>query len=159
LYLELSARSNKLHIIYCGIDVAAFPCVPGGRRSGDAPLRIITLGRLVEKKGFDLLIRACGTLAERGCEFECIIGGSGPLAEELQRLVADMKLEGRVRVDGKPILQEDLQEFFRGSAIFAQPCVWSRDNDVDGTPRTLMEAMACGLPAVATRIAGLPDMI
>jgi glycosyltransferase involved in cell wall biosynthesis len=56
-------------------------------------------------------------------------------------------------------LQEELPGFLSAADIFAQPCVWSRDNDVDGTPRTLMEAMAIGLPSVATRIAGIPDII
>ena len=68
-------------------------------------------------------------------------------------------LRARVNLTGKPILQEELPDFLAGGDVFAQPCVWSKDNDVDGTPRTLMEAMACGIPSVSTRLVGIPDII
>lgn len=155
-YLERGARPQALHIVYCGIDTSDF-----GFRSKPrtGPPRIASVGRLVEKKGFHLLIDACKLLADRGLDFTCVIAGDGPLEKELRRQVADLGLENRVEVTGKPLLQEELPGFLAAADLFAQPCIWSKDNDVDGTPRTLMEAMAVGLPSVSTRLAGIPDII
>lgn len=157
LYEDLGAGPEKLRLIHCGIDPDRFRCVPGGRRT--TPPRILSLGRLVEKKGFEILVRACAVLVERGVVFECVIGGSGPLEEKLRSLAAELGVGDRVQVMGSTLLQEQLGAFLAQGAVFAQPSVWSRDRDVDGTPRTLMEAMATGLPTVVTRIAGLPEIV
>lgn len=156
LYRKLGAPDSKLHIVYCGIDVDQFPYSPP--RPAPAP-RILSLGRLVQKKGFGPLIDACGVLRDRGVPFHCVIAGDGPLYQTLTAQVRRLDLGSRVDVTGKPVLQESLAEFFADGDVFAQPCVWSDDGDVDGTPRTLMEAMASGLPSVSTRLAGIPDII
>jgi glycosyltransferase involved in cell wall biosynthesis len=155
-YLEHGARPEQLHVVYCGIDVSDFSF---RRKPRTGPPRIVSVGRLVEKKGFGPLIEACKILSERGVDYTCEIAGDGPLEGALRRQVAEAKLEGRVTVGGKALLQEELPAFLAAADIFAQPCVWSKDNDVDGTPRTLMEAMAVGLPSVSTRLAGIPDII
>jgi glycosyltransferase involved in cell wall biosynthesis len=155
-YKHHGARDEQLHLVYCGIDTSAFAARPTPHAGRP---RILSVGRLVEKKGFGPLIEACRLLADRGQDFECVIAGDGPLGTQLLGQVEHLDLGGRVTVTNKPLLQEELPAFLAEGAVFAQPCVWSADNDVDGTPRTLMEAMACGLPAVATRIAGLPDIV
>jgi glycosyltransferase involved in cell wall biosynthesis len=157
LYRELGATDARLHIVYCGIDLSAIPFRPKPR--GEGPARILSLGRLVEKKGFADLIDACAILKERGVDSRCVIAGDGPLEKELQARVERLGLRQHVEVTGKPVLQESLADFFAGGDIYAQPCVWSADNDVDGTPRTLMEAMASGLCAVSTRLTGIPDIV
>lgn len=113
----------------------------------------------MEKKGNRYLIEACAALRDQGIDFRCTIAGDGPLAATLQQQVTERELDGIVNVTGQAILQEDLAAFMRSGDIFVQPCVWSSDNDVDGTPRTLMEAMASGVPCVASRLAGIPDII
>lgn len=156
-YKEWGARDEQLHVVYCGIDAEAFAYrrpPRGGRRP-----RVLSVGRLVEKKGFHVLIDACRALADRGVDFECVIAGDGPWEGRLRAQVARLGLEEVVTVTGKALLQEELPDFLAGGDLFAQPCVWSADNDVDGTPRTLMEAMACGAPSVSTRLAGIPDII
>jgi colanic acid/amylovoran biosynthesis glycosyltransferase len=153
---EYGADPSKLHIVYCGIDVDDFDYRFAGQR--DRSPVIVSVGRLVEKKGLAYLIEAIDILAQRGVECSCIIAGDGPLEADL-RARAESLPSGRVEVTGKPILQENLSDFLAAADLFAQPCVWSSDNDVDGTPRTLMEAMATGLPSVSTRIAGIPDII
>ena len=156
-YKALGARDEQLHTVYCGIDPEQFPYHDRSKR----PRRftITSIGRLVEKKGFDVLIDACRILADRGVDFECLIVGDGPLANPLIRQVHRLGLQKQVLVSGQAIMQEDLRRLLNYSDVYAQPCVWSKDNDVDGTPRTLLEAMACGVPSVATRLAGIPDMI
>jgi glycosyltransferase involved in cell wall biosynthesis len=156
-YQSHGARDEQLHLVYCGIDANVFR-FQRAPRPGQRP-RILSVGRLIEKKGFHDLIDACRTLADRHVDFECVIAGSGPIEAELRRRITEGGLAERVHVTGTPILQDELPEFLARADIYAQPCVWSKDGDVDGTPRTLMEAMACGLPAVATRLAGIPDII
>ena len=155
-YKSLGAHDDQLHVVYCGIDCDQFDF---HLRPARPMKRIVSLGRLVEKKGFDDLICACAVLQRRGVEFRCEIAGSGPMEGSLRQLVDDLNLTGRVVITGKAVLHEDLAEWYAHGDVFAQPCVWSRDNDVDGVPRTLMEAMASGLPSVATRLAGIPEVI
>jgi glycosyltransferase involved in cell wall biosynthesis len=156
-YLEHGGRPEQMLVVYCGIDSRMFPYQP--REASGEPPRILSIGRLVEKKGFDVLIEACRILRDRGVEYRCEIAGNGPLEADLRRQVAAASLDDRVTLTGRPVLQEDLPGWLASGDLFAQPCVWSRDNDVDGTPRTLMEAMATGLPSVSTRLAGIPDII
>ena len=155
-YLENGAKPEQLYIVYCGIDTSAFAFQHRPRK---AKFRILSVGRLVEKKGFADLILACRLLVDKGYKIECEIGGDGPLEAPLNDLIQSHGLEEHVLLPGRPIQQEDLPAFLASGDAFAQPCVWSSDNDVDGTPRTLMEAMASGIPSVSTNLAGIPDII
>lgn len=156
-YLENGARPEQLFIVHCGIDVDQLAFKP--KEVLQDPPHIISLGRLVEKKGFHDLIDACALLAARQVPVRCTIAGDGPMEEELRAQIAKLGVEDVVNLTGKALLQEELTDFLYEGDIFAQPCVWSHDNDVDGTPRTLMEAMACGIPSVSTRLAGIPDIL
>jgi glycosyltransferase involved in cell wall biosynthesis len=114
---------------------------------------------LVEKKGFSYLVDACRILADRGEKFECVIGGSGELELELRAQVERLGLADKVIVTGKALQQEKIIEFMHDGDVYVLPCVWASDDDVDGLPQMLMEAMACGLPAISTRLVGIPDLI
>ena len=155
-FLEHGARPDQLHIAYCGIDTHSFPYQ---RRTNTGRFRILSVGRLVEKKGLTSLIEACAILVKRGYNIECEIAGDGPLEPTLRTLIIEHNLGDYVSLSGKPVLQEDLPTFLANGNAFAQPCIWARDNDVDGTPRTLMEAMSSGLPSISARVAGIPDII
>jgi len=157
-YKELGARDEQLHLVYCGIDLSLFVAKRLVRQS-DQPVVILSSGRLVEKKGFAVLLDACRILADRGVKFRCVIGGDGPLAEVLRERNEGLGLISQVTITGKPLTQEELPGFMHGGHIYALPCVWAADGDVDGLPQMLMEAMACGLPAVSTRLVGIPDLI
>jgi colanic acid/amylovoran biosynthesis glycosyltransferase len=157
-FLKHGARPEQLHIVYCGIDTSHFSPRLRERSQGE-PFRIRSSGRLVEKKGFAWLIRACELLHDRGVNFECVIAGSGPLETSLRDQIQAAHLEQRVSVTGKPLNQEDIPEFMHGGDVYCLPCVWASDDDVDGLPQMLMEAMACGLPAISTRLVGIPDLI
>lgn len=155
-YIKEGATADKIHIVYCGIDLQDFNYQ---YQPPAQPPRILSFGRLIEKKGFDTLIEACALLRDRGIEFECEIAGSGPDESLLKELVEKLNLQQQVTVTGKPLLQEEIPAWLATGQIFAQPCCWSHDNDVDGIPRSLMEAMAVGLPSISTRIAGIPDLV
>ena len=158
-YLEHGARPERLFIAYCGIDPAWFYPPPATAPAAARPYRVLASGRLVEKKGFRVLIDACRLLVDRGERFECVIGGSGELDAELRSQIERLGLAGRVRVTGQPLLQEKIIDFMHGGDVYALPCVWAADGDIDGLPQMLMEAMACGLPAVSTRLVGIPELI
>lgn len=158
-YLQHGARSAQCIVAYCGIDPALFHPRRAATPSADRVYRILASGRLVEKKGFGLLIDACKVLADRGEHFECVIGGSGPLETALKAQIERLGLDGQVTVTGQSLLQEKIIDFMHGGDVYVLPCVWAADGDVDGLPQMLMEAMACGLPAVSTRLVGIPDLI
>lgn len=158
-YLEHGARPEQLFIVYCGIDPAWFYPPQAVAKSLGQPYRIVSSGRLVEKKGFSVLVDACRILADRGEKFECLIGGSGELEAQLKAQVTELGLTNQVTVTGKTLVQEKIVEFMHGGDVYVLPCVWAADDDVDGLPQMLMEAMACGLPAISTRLVGIPDLI
>lgn len=159
LYLKHGARLEQLHIVYCGIDTSQFSPPASEAIRSDGMLRVRSSGRLVEKKGFPYLIEACRILKDRRIPFECTIGGSGELEGELKALVTKLQLEDCVTVTGQAIKQEDIATFAHSGTVYCLPCVWASDNDADGLPQMLMENMACGLPAVSTRLVGIPDLI
>lgn len=157
-FLEQGARPEQLFIAYCGIDLSWFYPRAAAPQSA-CGIRILSSGRLVEKKGFAVLIDACRVLAQEGRSFECVIAGDGPLEAQLRERVERLGLADRVRLTGKALLQEEIVSFMHQGDVYALPCVWAADGDVDGLPQMLMEAMACGLPAVSTRLVGIPDLI
>ena len=77
----------------------------------------------------------------------------------MREQIASLDLEGSVRLTGEALKQERIPEFMADADVFCLPCVWARDDDVDGLPQLLMEAMACGLAAVSTRLVGIPDLV
>jgi glycosyltransferase involved in cell wall biosynthesis len=157
-YLKNGADADKLHIAYCGIDTSHF--TPARRvRGADEPLHILSSGRLVAKKGFPILIEACGLLRARGLDFRCTIAGSGPDEGALRDQIAKAGLDDIITLTGEAIKQEDIPAFMYSGDVYTLPCVWAADNDVDGLPQMLMEAMACGLPAVSTDLVGIPDLV
>ena len=156
-FIEEGARREQLRLAYCGIDPDHFsPKAPGPRND---PPRILASGRLVEKKGFHYLIEACRILRQRGVSFQCVIAGSGPLDNELRALAQKEGVSDVLEVTGEALSQEAIPDFMKSGDIYCLPCVWASDNDVDGLPQMLMEAMSCGLPAVSTDLVGIPDLV
>lgn len=157
-YLKHGADPDKLHIAYCGIDTSHFTPKRRTRPAG-ARVHILSSGRLVGKKGFPVLIDACGLLRDRGMHFHCTIAGSGPDEAALRAKIAAAGLEDVITLTGEALKQEDIPAFMYGGDLYTLPCLWASDNDVDGLPQMLMEAMACGLPAVSTDLVGIPDLV
>ena len=156
-YLIYGARPEQLIIGYCGINVSSFAPKPNTVMT-DKPFTILSSGRLVEKKGFEYLIEACKFLEGR-FDYQCIIGGSGGLESHLKKRIDDLGLQETVKVTGEALLQENIPDFMHQGDCYCLPCVWASDNDVDGLPQMLMEAMACGLPVISTRLVGIPDLV
>ncbi|MHA3770695.1 glycosyltransferase family 4 protein [Verrucomicrobiota bacterium sgz303538] len=119
---------------------------------------ILSVGRYVEKKGFNDLITACGLLRQRLPDFECLIVGGGPLESELQAQIEREHLDGTVKLLG-PKPQEEVRRLLAGASAFALACVPESDGGSDNLPTVVMEAMAARVPVVSTKLAGVPEMI
>jgi glycosyltransferase involved in cell wall biosynthesis len=147
-------RANRIHRIYNGLNLAEF-----GRAnfSSDPPL-IVAIGRLIAKKGFAVLIRACALLVERGKSFRCEIFGEGPLETELRAQIEELGLQKLIQLPG-PKPQHELRERLASASVFVLPSVPEADGGMDNLPTVIMEAMATGLPVVSTRIGGIPEMV
>ena len=148
------AAAAKLHRVYNGIDLSRF-------RSADLTATtptIISIGRLIEKKGFVDLIEDCRLLLKRGVDFQCEIIGEGPLEAALQQRIASSDLANKVTLDG-PLAQGEVIGRLARSVVFALPCVAEVGGGMDNLPTVVMEAMAAGLPVVSTGISGVPEMV
>jgi colanic acid/amylovoran biosynthesis glycosyltransferase len=145
--------ADRIHRVYNGIDLSLFS-------PADAvePGRVIAVGRLVEKKGFGVLVDACALLRDRGLEFDCRIIGDGPLQGALQAQINALNLGGRVTLAG-PMPQERLAAELGSATIAVLPCVITPDGDRDGLPTVLLEAMGKGIPVVTTTVTGGPEIV
>ena len=155
--LSALAPQAAVHRLYHGVDHARFH--PGRRLLADgAPPMIVSVGRLRPKKGLDLLVRACARLRDAGQAFTCDIVGYGPEQGSLQALIDALGLGDQVRLVGKLSRDEVIERYAR-AAIYVQPARIAADGDRDGIPNVLLEAMAMGLPVVATRVSGIPELV
>ena len=146
---------SDIRRLYNGIDLTRFRPDPSVAREQNL---ILGVGRLVEKKGFDDLIRACAILANRGLNFRCEIIGKGPLKQALSDQIAELGVGEFVKLVGaRP--QDRVLQAYKQATIFALPCVVGSDGNRDGLPTVLLEAMATGLPAVSTDLTGIPEII
>jgi glycosyltransferase involved in cell wall biosynthesis len=159
-YLQKIAPSarKKLHMIYHGVNLSGFhPAPPPLIPITGAPL-IISIGRLVEKKGFFDLLASLEQVSRAGINFHCEIYGDGPLRQPLQDWINSHHLADQVTLAGNrdqagliPILQ-------RATLFILTPSV-TGDGDREGIPNVLVEAMAIGLPVISTAVAGIPELI
>jgi colanic acid/amylovoran biosynthesis glycosyltransferase len=144
----------KVHRIYNGVDLSRFHPIDFG--SGIPA--IVSIGRLIEKKGFADLISACRLLKPRGRDFVCEIIGEGPLEPALKAQIARDGLEGCVKLVGPQTLSQIALRLAHAT-IFALPCTREEGGGMDNLPTVIMEAMAAGLPVVSTPLAGVPEMV
>jgi glycosyltransferase involved in cell wall biosynthesis len=154
---------EKLRVVYHGIDLAAFATY-FGRDSGaraaaqtDVPT-ILSVGRLVPKKGMRDLVAACGQLRDRGIVFRCDIVGEGPLKDELERQIAALDLSGTVSLLGA-MTHDHLIDVYGQATLFVLAPQITESGDRDGIPNVLVEAMAAGLPVVSTTVSGIPELV
>lgn len=154
LHREFGPAAQGVRRLYNGLHLDRFPFVAPEARAR----RIISVGRLVEKKGFEILIQACAVLAQRGVTFQCDIIGSGEREAALRGLIAELNLGQQVRLLG-PRPQVEVITAVQSAAVFAAPCVVGADGNADGLPTVLLEAMALGTPCVATDVTGIPEVI
>jgi glycosyltransferase involved in cell wall biosynthesis len=147
---------TKITVGYHGVDLGKF-----GQRTQapaeDVPL-VLSVGRLVQKKGFPDLLRACRILTDKGHRLRCMIVGDGPERARLEAMIHKLELDAVVSLPGGSS-QEDLLDIYRRATVFALPCRILENGDRDGIPNVLVEAMAVGLPVVASSVSSIRELV
>jgi glycosyltransferase involved in cell wall biosynthesis len=152
------APDADVKLMYHGIDHGVFH--PSRRVAAEPhePPLILAVGRLRAKKGLDTLIDACRLLHERGQRVRCEIIGYGEEHDALAHRIENAGLGRHVRLAGK-LAREQVIERYARAAVFVQPSRITADGDRDGIPNVLLEAMAMGLPVIASRVSGIPEAV
>jgi colanic acid/amylovoran biosynthesis glycosyltransferase len=150
-FLREHAGDPVIHVVHCGVDPERFPFRP--RRAG-TPARIACVAALRPPKGHAVLLRAVAELD--GVELDLV--GDGPERARLEAEAARLGVAGRVRFHGS-LPEPGVADVLAAADVFALPSVIAADGDMEGIPVALMEALAAGLPAVATRQSGVPELI
>lgn len=155
-----AAAASKVTVIHCGVDIEAFQPASREAPSGNPapPFRVLCIGTLHEVKGQAYLLEACRLLAARGLLVECILVGDGEDERELRDLADRAGIADRVRFLGRRT-QVEVREALTQADVVAAPSVPTRDGRREGIPVALMEAMASGVPVVASRISGIPELV
>jgi glycosyltransferase involved in cell wall biosynthesis len=150
---------HKIQLVYHGIDLSTFTDVRT-YESADSqpPYFLLSVGRLVPKKGHDDLIVACGMLRDAQHDFRCMIVGAGPEQQALQKLIDRLDLGSRVTLAG-PMTHSKLITLYRQADLFALAPRIAENGDRDGIPNVIAEAMATGVPVVSTNISGIPELV
>jgi len=152
---QMRMDPESIHVIHCGVSpVARLPYQARGDQSG----LILSVGRMTDKKGFDLLIRAVGQLNAKGLKVKAKIIGDGPLRQKLEKLITELSLDRQIELTGS-MDHGAVMEAIQDCDLFVLPCRQAENGDMDGIPVVLMEAMAAGKPVVSTAISGIPELV
>ncbi|MBL0717180.1 MAG: glycosyltransferase, partial [Desulfosarcina sp.] len=155
--VELGCDENRIMVHHMGVDFRSFkykPRVP----AADGEIRIISVARLVEKKGIEFGIQAVSRLVKSNQKIKYNIIGDGPLKNEYQKLIQSLGVDKNIKLSGWK-RQSEVMENLDKSHILLAPSVTAKDGDQEGIPLALMEAMAMGLPVISTLHSGIPELI
>jgi colanic acid/amylovoran biosynthesis glycosyltransferase len=148
---------QKIDIVRCGVDSTA-DTIKENDKNVHGPFVIGTLGRLVEKKGIDTLIRSAETLKRKKIDFQVQIAGDGPLHDQLIKQVEAAHLTQEVIFLGA-LPHSQVLEWMKTLDAFVLAGKKDSNGDMDGIPVVLMEAMNFGIPVVSTRLSGIPELV
>jgi len=154
---NLGCDPKKIEVQRTGIPLEEFPF---RERSfpQNGEWRFVQAGRLIEKKGLPVTLRAFAIFQNQYPNATLTIAGEGPLLGQVQKLAHELNIQERVSFAGF-ISQEQLREIYYRSHIFLHPSQTGRDGNQEGIPNSMLEAMASGLPAFATQHGGIPEAI
>ena len=150
---------ESLPVVRCGVDVAEFAPRPRAVQAG--PMQALAVGRLVPKKGFDVLLEAWARMlreAEEPAQATLHIVGDGPQRAELEAQLRALKLEQHVKLLGA-LSNDAVREWMLSADVFVLPCRPAQDGDKDGIPVVLMEAMACGLCVISGDLPAIRELV
>jgi len=151
-----AAERGKIHLIHCGIDPEVFS--PPGKKKTAGPLRMVCVASYEEVKGHKYLVAACGKLREHGLDFVCDLIGDGQLRHQVRQQIQDAGLQDKILVHGsKPRLE--VVRLMTAAEVKVLASVPTAEGKREGVPVVLMEAMACGLPVISSRLSGIPELV
>jgi colanic acid/amylovoran biosynthesis glycosyltransferase len=158
--VERGCPPDKIRLNRTSVPLDAFPEVvrPGDRQSNSTGCMIIQASRLIEKKGLDLSLSAFANVARDFPGSRLILVGEGPLLESLQQQAKDLGIAGAVEFPGF-LPPAELARRFTSADLFIHPSRVTSAEDQEGVPNSMLEAMATGLPVLATRHGGIPEVV
>jgi glycosyltransferase involved in cell wall biosynthesis len=156
--VDLGCDPEKIEIQRTGIPLEEFPFHARNFVAPATEWRFVQAGRLIEKKGLPVTLRAFAVFLGKYPNARLTIAGEGPMFGELQGLARELNVEARVSFTGF-ISQEQLRDIYYHSHIFVHPSQTGHDGNQEGIPNSMLEAMASGLPVFATQHGGIPEAI
>ncbi len=156
--MEEGCQENKIVIIPSGIDCEKFRYSERRVSLGSEPTKIVTIGRLVEKKGVRYALEAISKLVEAGKNINYFVVGDGPLHGDLECLIKDLGIENHAQLLGWRD-QDEVIHLLQSMHILLAPSITATNGDQEGIPNVLKEAMALGLPVVGTHHGGIPELV
>ncbi len=146
---------EKIHVVHCGVEPEVFSYSP---HRDNTTFQILCVGSFEEVKGHRYLVDACKSLAERGYDFECHFIGEGPQRLLIEKQIAESGIAPRFHVHGG-LPRDRVLQFLHQVDVKVLASVKTAEGKREGIPVVLMEAMACGVPVVASRISGIPELV
>lgn len=148
---------DRLLVQHMGVDLSRFRIKPR-QSDSTAPIRLLTVGRLVEKKGIAYALQAVARARDHGLQLRYTIIGDGPLRQRLETLADELQLRDSVAFLGWRDQEAVIAQMYDHDILIASS-VTDQIGDQEGIPVTLMEAMATGMPVISTRHSGIPELV
>jgi glycosyltransferase involved in cell wall biosynthesis len=149
-------KKEKFETIPFGVDTTFFKTI-NVKKNKDI-FHILSIGYLIERKGFEYLIKAVKEVLTKHNNVKLTIVGSGPLEKQLKKQITDFKLDKNIQIMGN-VSDEKLLEIYNSSDLFVLPSIVDSDGNTEGLGVVLLEAMACKLPVIGSNIGGITDII
>ena len=155
--IKLGCDERKIMVHRSGVDTDKYQYRPPIAKD-DGQIRILTVGRLTEKKGVEYGIRAVAKVLQTSQRIQYTIAGDGPLRDKLQSLITELKAGDRIKLVGWKS-QNEIAELLQESDILLAPSVTTTNGNEEGIPGVIMEAYSRGVPVVSSRHAGIPEVV
>lgn len=155
--IQEGCEQKKILVHHSGIDCSKFEYSPRQRMPGE-PIKVLTIARLMEKKGVAFAIDAVSRLLSKGERIDYSIVGDGVLREDLQQLIKNLGIDRQVRLLGWKT-HEEVKRLLEESHVLVAPSLTSESGDQEGIPNAIKEAMATGLPVISTFHSGIPELV
>ena len=155
--IELGCSEQKIVVHRMGIDTGKFCYLPR-KPVKDGKVRLLTVARLIEKKGVQYAVQAVADVLKRYSNIEYNIVGDGPAKNTLEGLIEELNVGNNVKLLGWRH-QEEIIELMKHTDVFIAPSVVGGDGDEEGIPVVLMEALAQGMPVLSTQHSGIPELV
>ena len=154
---EKGLPPEKIHVVHCGVKPEDFSPLPVSKKNKTLPV-ILSIGRMTEKKSFDVFIKALDIMLKNKFEFQARIIGDGPLMPDIKKQILAAGLESKVDLAGS-LPHAAVAAEIAQCDFFVLACRRAANGDIDGIPVVLMEAMAAAKPVISTTLSGIPELI
>lgn len=157
--IKLGCDENRTKVHYSGVDLANFKYTKRNHtQNAHSKVNLLTVARLVEKKGVTFAIHASAYLVSLGYDIRHIVAGDGELRDELESLIHSLGVDKVIRMYGWRNHDEIIQ-LLNNTHILVAPSITANDGDQEGIPNVVKEAMAMGIPVVSTSHGGIPELV